>query len=70
MEQKLYFKHLVITSGDQDEVEREINDFNNKYSKVVHVTVTPERIGDYTMENGIKLPKWIYHVCIVYKDRK
>ena len=35
MEQKLYFKHLVITSGDQDEVEREINGFNNKYAKVL-----------------------------------
>ena len=70
MIEKLYFKHSIITSGDQDEVEREINVFNNEVSKVVNVTVTPERVGDYTMEDGIKLPRYIYHVCIVYTDRR
>lgn len=70
MIEKLYFKHSIITSGDQNEVEREINVFNNEVSKVVNVTATPERVGDYTMEEGIKIPRWIYHVCIVYKDRK
>ena len=70
MEQKLYFKHSLITSGDQNEVEGEINTFNCGYSKIVNVTVTPERVGEYTMEEGIKLPRYIYHVCIVYTDRK
>ena len=65
MEQKLYFKHSLITSGDQDEVEREINVFNNEYSKIVNVTVTPELVGHF----GEKFPKYIYHVCIVYTDR-
>lgn len=73
MIEKLYFKHSIITSGDQNEVEREINVFNNDVSKVVNVTVTPERVGEYTIkEDGTKLPipRFIYHVCIVYTDRR
>jgi len=70
MEQKLYFKHSLVISGEQNEVESEINVFNNEDTKVVNVTVTPERVEDYTMEGGIKLPRWIYHVCIVYTDRR
>lgn len=72
MAQKLYFKHSIITSGDQDAVESEINTFNCGSSKIVNVTVTPERVGEYTLKDGTKLPipRFIYHVCIVYTDRR
>lgn len=70
MEQKLYFKHSIINSGDQNAVETEINACNKGHLSVVNVTVTPERVGDYTMEPSVKIPQYIYHVCIVYTDRR
>lgn len=35
MAQKLYFKHSIINSGDQDAVETEINVFNSGHSRVL-----------------------------------
>ena len=70
MSQKLYFKHSIINSGDQNAVETEINVYNNGHLRVVNVTVTPEHVGDNTIEVGVKIPQYIYHVCIVYTDRR
>ena len=61
---QVYFKHSIIFSGDQDEVEREINVFA-KDSNIISCNVTPERVGDFEAD-GHKFPKYIYHVCIVY----
>lgn len=61
---KTYFKHSIITSGKQEDVEKEINVYtDSKYGgKVISVNVTPERVG----ADEIGLPKYIYHVTIVY----
>ena len=65
---KIYFKHSLITSGSQQDVEDEINVFNNEYSDILGVTVTPERVGEDVVD-GYKYPKYVYHVCITYQDR-
>ena len=65
---KIYFKHSIIRSGNQDEVEREINVYNDADCEVVSVNVTPERIGVYESD-GYSFPQYIYHVCIAYQER-
>lgn len=68
MEDRIYFKHSLITSGKQDEVEDEINVFNNEHTTILGVTVTPFKIGE-TFIDGIAWPKYGYHVCITYKSK-
>ena len=64
---KTYFKHTVITTEKQEDVEKEINVYSDsKYSELVSVNVTPERVG--TDECG--LPIYWYHVTIVYKEKE
>lgn len=68
MEDRIYFKHSIITSGKQDDVENEINVFNNEYTTILGVTVTPEQVGE-SIVDGYKFPKLVYHVCIIYKSK-
>lgn len=65
---KIYFKHSIITSGDQDDVEKEINVFNDEDCQVLGVTVTPQQVGVNKIV-GYEFPKYIYHVCITYQER-
>ena len=66
MSGQVYFKHSIIFSGDQQDVENEINVFTkDKYIEVFSVNVTPERVGDIDID-GHKFPKYIYHITIVY----
>ena len=59
---KIYFKHSIITSGNQDDVEKEINVFNDEDCQVLGVSVTPQ-------VSGKMYPQFIYHVCITYQER-
>lgn len=65
---KIYFKHTIIHSGKQDDVEREINVYNDADCEVVSVNVTPERVGVFAAD-GYSFPKYIYHLCIAYQER-
>lgn len=67
MSKKVYFKHSIIFSGIQEDVEKEINTFTqNKYiEEVISVNVIPEKVGDINID-GRKFPKYIYHLTIVY----
>lgn len=70
MNTELYFKHTIISSGDPDDVEKEINMFaENKYSEIVNITITPECIG-YDRFGDYKLNRYCYHLCIVYKEKQ
>lgn len=62
-----FFKHSIITSGNQEDVENEINVYtNDKYiNNIISINVTPERVGNIECE-GHLFPKYIYHICIVY----
>ena len=65
---KIYFKHSIITSGNQDDVEKEINVFNDEDCQVLGVTVTPQQVRVDNID-GFPIPKYIYHVCITYQER-
>ena len=54
---KIYFKHSLITSGYQENVENEINVYNNRFSEILGVTVTPERIGEDIVDGLDILPR-------------
>lgn len=70
MNTELYFKHIIVSSGNPDDVEKEINSFaKDKYSEIVNITVTPECIGYHKFDN-YKLSKYCYHLCIVYKEKE
>jgi len=61
-----YFKHSIIFSGKQEDVDTELNYwYNSDTVNVISITVTPERVGDLECD-GFKFPKYIYHICIVY----
>lgn len=70
MNTKLYFKHTIIHSGNQDDVEKEINSFaENKHSEIVNITITPECIG-YDKFDEYKFNRYCYHLCIIYKEKQ
>lgn len=61
-----YFKHSIVSSGKQEDVEKEINIYTNDEDiNIISIAVTPERIGNIECE-GHLFPKYIYHICIVY----
>ena len=70
MNTRLYFKHSIITSGNPDDVEKEINLISkNEYLKIVNITVTPECMH-YNKFDNYKLNKYCYHLCIIYKEER
>ena len=64
---KIYYKHMIVKTGDPDIVEREINSYINdvKNIKLISLNVTPERVGVVDCD-GHALPKYWYHISIVY----
>lgn len=64
---KIYYKHIRITTGDQDDVEREINEYvkDGGDINIISLNVVPERVGIVDCE-GYALPKYWYHISIVY----
>lgn len=65
--EKIYFKHIIIRSGTQDDVEKEINSYINGEGNIniISLNVTPEKVGVVDCE-GYALPKYWYHICISY----
>lgn len=64
---KTYFKHSIIYTGKQEDVEKEINVYSDgEHCELVSVNVTPERVG--TDECGF--PDYWYHVTVVYKEKE
>lgn len=65
--EKIYFKHIIIHSGNQDDVEKEINSYINGEGNIniLSLNVTPEKVGVVNCE-GYALPKYWYHICISY----
>jgi hypothetical protein len=68
---KIYYKHITITTGDQDDVEKEINSYINEGDdiNIISLNVTPERVGtiDY---DGYTLPKYWYHISMTYTSNE
>lgn len=64
---KIYFKHVIIRDGNQDTVEREINEYINgsENLNIISLNVIPEKIAIDRFE-GYAIPKYWYHISIVY----
>lgn len=65
--EKIYYKHILITSGNQDDVEREINSYIEDAGNIniISLNVIPEMVGTEYIE-GYKVPKFWYHISLAY----
>ena len=64
---KIYYHDIIIKSGNQDDVEREINEYVKDGGDInfISLNVIPERVGIVDCE-GYALPKYWYHISMVY----
>lgn len=64
---KIYYKHIIIKTGDQDDAEKEINSYTNDAGNIniISLNVIPERVATINCD-GYALPKYWYHINIVY----
>ena len=65
----IYYKNTIINTGFQDDVEKEINSYIKDAGNIniISLNVIPERVGVVNCE-GHALPKYWYHISIVYTD--
>jgi hypothetical protein len=65
--EKIYYKHIIITSGNQDDVEREINSYIEDACNIniISLNVIPEKVGIENVE-GFLVPKYWYHISLTY----
>ena len=40
---KIYFKHIIVRTGEQDDVEKEINSYVDENINIISLNVTPEK---------------------------
>ena len=64
---KIYYKHMLITSGNQDDVEREINSYIEDAGNIniISLNVVPEKVRDVDID-GYAIPKYWYHISMAY----
>ena len=68
---QIYYKHMIITTGDQDDVEKEINSYIKGAGdiNIISLNVTPEKVGTIDCD-GYALPRYWYHISIVYNSNE
>ena len=68
---KIYYKHIVITTGDQDDVEEEINSYIEEAGNIsiISLNVAPDRVGVIDCE-AYSLPKYWYHISMAYTSNE
>ena len=68
---KIYYHDIIIKSGNQDDVEREINEYVKDGGDInfISLNVIPERVGIVDCE-GYALPKYWYHISMVYTSNE
>lgn len=64
---KVYYKHVIIKTGDQDDVEKEINSFSGVTT--ISLNVIPERVGVENVQ-GFSLPIYWYHISLAYTSNE
>lgn len=74
---KIYYKHIIVRTGEQDDVEREINFWVNENINIISLNVTPEKVSDTDYEGGclvggclLSVPKYWYHISLVYTSNE
>lgn len=68
--EKIYYKHMIVKSTDQDKAEKAINDYIEDSKElgeinIISLNVIPERIGVIAVE-GHCIPTYWYHISLVY----
>ena len=68
---KIYYKHIIITTGDQDDVEKEINSYIKEAGNIniISLNVIPEKWGTAVIE-GYSIPKYCYHISMAYTSNE
>lgn len=68
---KIYYKHTIINSYNQDDVEQEINDYLKEAGdiNIISLNVIPENCGTDVIE-GYAIPKYRYHISLVYTSNE
>ena len=68
---KIYYKHIIIKTFDQDDAEKEINSYVEDAGdiNIISLNVIPERVST-TDVDGYALPYYWYHISIVYTSNE
>lgn len=71
--EKIYYKHMIVKSGNQDDVEKELNNYLKdgkelRKINIISLKVIPEKIDTVNVE-GHAIPKYWYHISLVYTQR-
>ena len=68
---KIYYKHIIIKTGDQDDAEEEINSYVKEAGNIniISLNVIPEMVGVVDCD-GYTLPKYWYHISMVYTSNE
>lgn len=68
---KIYYKHMIVKNGGQDDAEKEINSYIKDAGdiNIISLNVTPEMVGVVDCD-GYALRKYWYHINIVYTSNE
>lgn len=68
---KIYYKHTIIKTGDQDDAEKEINSYVSDAGNIniISLNVVPERVRNVDVD-GYVIPKYWYHISLVYTSNE
>ena len=68
---KIYYKHIIIRTGEQNDVEKEINSYVDENINIISLNVTPEKISDADCDGcWLSVPKYWYHINLVYTSNE
>lgn len=68
---KIYYKHIIIKTGDQDDVEQEINEYVKDAGdiNIISLNVVPEKVRNVDFD-GYTIPCYWYHISLVYTSNE
>ena len=68
---KLYYKHTIIHSFSQDDVEQEINKYVKESGdiNIISLNVIPEKWGSAVV-GGYATTTYCYHISLVYTSNE
>ena len=68
---KIYYKHIIVRTGEQDDVEKEINSYVDENINIISLNVIPEKVSDTDCEGDLLwVPKYWYHISLVYTSNE
>lgn len=68
---KIYYKHIIVRTGEQNDVEKEINSYVDENINIISLNVIPEKISDIDYDKSwLRVPKYWYHISLVYTSNE